>query len=77
MPSSVIASIQYDQQTHTLRVVFVSGMVYDYMNVPPEIYTAMKRSGSKGIYLNRHIKGHFEFKKINWPFANDGVRFGI
>jgi len=65
MPSSVIASIQYNEQLHTLRVIFVSGMVYDYLNVPPGIYAAMKRSGSKGTYLNRYIKGHFDFKKIS------------
>ena len=64
MPSSVIASMQYDPESQTLRIIFVSGIVYDYVNVPAEIYAAMKRSGSKGTYLNRHIKGHFDFRKI-------------
>ena len=65
MPSSVIASMQYNPESQTLRIIFVSGMVYDYVNVPPEIYAAMKRSGSKGTYLNQYIKGHFVFKKVS------------
>jgi len=39
-------------------------MVYDYKNVPEEIYTAMKTSFSRGTFLNQHIKGKFPFKKI-------------
>jgi len=57
--------MHYNPQSHVLRVIFVSGMVYDYLNVPEAVYAAMKRSGSKGTYLNRHIKGYFDFKKIS------------
>ena len=64
MPSTVIATMHYDPSSETLRIVFVSGMVYDYQNVPVEIYQEMKKSGSKGTYLNTHIKGNYEFKKI-------------
>jgi hypothetical protein len=39
-------------------------MVYDYKDVPEEVYKAMKTSGSKGIYLNTHIKGNYKFEKI-------------
>lgn len=65
MPSSVVSSIQYDGASSTLRVVYVSGTVYDYKNVPEDIYIAMKTSGSKGIYLNRFIKGKYKFEKIS------------
>jgi KTSC domain-containing protein len=64
MPSSVIAGIEYDGQSHTLRVIYVSGIGYDYKNVPEEIYRAMKTAFSKGIFLNKYIKGKYEFKKI-------------
>lgn len=65
MPSSVVSSFSYDYASATLRVVFVSGMVYDYLNVPEKVYTAMKASASKGIFLNTKIKGHYSFKKIS------------
>jgi hypothetical protein len=64
MPSAVVSAIHYDTASTTLRVIFVSGMIYDYKNVPEKIYKAMKTSGSKGSYLNQHIKGHYEFIKI-------------
>jgi hypothetical protein len=57
--------MHYDRDTATLRVIFVSGLIYDYKNVPEEVYEAMKTSFSKGIYLNKHIKGHYEYEKVN------------
>lgn len=39
-------------------------MVYDYKNVPEEIYMALISSGSKGIFFNKHIKGSYKFKKV-------------
>jgi hypothetical protein len=64
MPSSVVAAIKYDPRSSTLRVIYVSGMVYDYKNVPEEVYIAMKTAFSKGTFLNQHIKGKYEFEKI-------------
>jgi len=64
MPSSVVALAQYFDSTHVLRVIFVSGKIYDYKNVPTGIYQAMKSAASKGKYFNKHIKGNYEFEKI-------------
>jgi len=47
MPSSVVLSIKYFAERETLRVTFVSGMVYDYKNVPVEIYEEIITSRSK------------------------------
>jgi len=40
-------------------------MVYDYKNVPERVYNAMKKSFSKGSFLNRYIKNKFPFEKIS------------
>lgn len=64
MPSSVVAHMKYDPLTAVLRITFVSGLVYEYMNVPEQVYTSLKISGSKGRFLNRYIKGHYRYKKI-------------
>jgi hypothetical protein len=56
--------MQYNPETATLKVIFVSGMIYEYQNVPPEKYQAMKASGSKGKFLNKYIKGLHPFKKV-------------
>ena len=64
MPSTVISTINYDPATTTLRITYVSGMIYDYQKVPESIYEAIKSSGAKGIFLNKHIKGKYAFVKI-------------
>jgi hypothetical protein len=64
MPSSVIRHFTYHAATSTLRVIFVSGEVYEYENVPQEIYAGLKQSASKGTYLNRFIKPHYAYKKV-------------
>lgn len=64
MPSTVISDISYDLPACTLKITFISGSEYAYLNVPPDIFNKLKKSGSKGNYLNRYIKGHFNFKKI-------------
>ncbi|QHS60520.1 KTSC domain-containing protein [Chitinophaga agri] len=64
MPSTVVYKMLYDHDTATLRIIFVSGLIYDYKNVPEEVYQAMKNSGSKGTYLNKHIKGHYAYEKV-------------
>jgi len=65
MPSSVVSSMHYYPDTTTLRIIFTSGMIYDYKNVPEKVYKEMKSSSSKGTYLNQRIKGLYKYKKIN------------
>lgn len=65
MPSTVISSINYNAETSSLKITFVSGRVYEYKNVPEEIYVAMRTSGQKGIYFNEHIKGRYDFEKVH------------
>jgi hypothetical protein len=64
MPSSVVKAIKYDAPSHTLRIVYVSGNIYDYKKVPEKIYEKMRAAGSKGEFLNTKIKGHYSFQKI-------------
>ncbi len=63
MPSTVVANIKYDSVAERLTIIFVSGLVYDYKNVPADVYEALKQSGSKGTFLNTHIKGQYDYEK--------------
>ncbi len=51
MPSTVISSFDYLNETSILRITFVSGLIYNYLHVPEEVYTAMKSSfhGTKAL----------------------------
>ncbi len=65
MPSSVVLNTSYNKDTATLMITFVSGKMYEYKNVPLKVYNAMIASGAKGIYFNQHIKGQYDFQKVN------------
>jgi len=64
MPSTVVSAMHYYPHKKLLRVIYVSGSVYDYKDVPEKIYNAMKSALSKGTYLNKYIKGKYHFDKI-------------
>ena len=64
MPSSVVAGFSYDSETLTLRITYVSGLVYDYLKVPERVYKEMKAYQSKGSFLNHYIKGKYKFRKV-------------
>ena len=63
MPSTVIASIEYDVNTGGLTIGFISGTVYIYLNVPEQVYKDFKNYREKGVYFNKYIKNKYHFKK--------------
>ena len=65
MPSSVVANMNYDSVQKILRIVYTSGMVYDYFDVPEAVYKKMKAATSKGSFLNRYIKNKYVYQKRN------------
>jgi KTSC domain len=64
MPSSVIKKIEYQDDSRRLRITFVSGDIYDYLNVPKAVFEEMRASGSKGAFLNALVKGRYDFEKV-------------
>lgn len=62
MPSTVVDKIIYDATHQILTVVFQSGKVYHYKNVPDHVYISFRNARSKGRYLNRNIKGVYKYE---------------
>lgn len=73
MPSSVITAYVYDYAAATLRITYTSGAMYEYLDVPAVTYEAFKAAREKGVFLNKHIKGAFLYKKLEEsdPFNGD------
>jgi hypothetical protein len=63
MPSSVVAAFHYYPAKDILRIVYTSGEIYDYKDVPADVYERMRHARSKGVFLNKEIKGKFTFEK--------------
>lgn len=64
MPSSVIRRFSYDEPRRRLRVTFVSGDVYDYDGVPPEVNDAFRKASSKGRFFGPHIRDRYSYRRV-------------
>ena len=65
MPSTVIASLEYDPTDRRLTIGYVSGQVYCYKDVPETVYKDLKASRIKGRYLRFFIKGKYAVEKLD------------
>ena len=62
--SSMISSVGYDKATKLLQVVFNSGAVWEYSEVPKEVYDELLASDSKGSYMRSSIIGVYPEGRI-------------
>ncbi|MGA9773656.1 MAG: KTSC domain-containing protein [Blastocatellia bacterium] len=53
--SSMIHAVGYDQESRTLEVIFTSGRIYCYENVPASEYKGLMEAQSKGQYMRYSI----------------------
>ena len=62
--SSNVKAIGYDERTQTLEVEFLSGGVYQYRNVPENMYNEFMRASSKGRFLHIYIKNCYPYSRV-------------
>jgi hypothetical protein len=71
VPSTVIRRFTYSAERHELLVEFVTGRRYAYADVPEEEAERMRGAFAKGVYFNRHIRGHYPARQLNEPWPDD------
>ncbi len=57
-------SVGYDRTEQILEVEFQSGVIYQYLDVPPAIYTGLLDAESKGQYFNSEVRDTYEFVRM-------------
>lgn len=62
--SSNLAKVGYDLKSETLEVEFLNGSVYQYFNVPPDLYEQLMKERSKGKFLSTKIKNFYPFSRV-------------
>lgn len=67
--SDVIHAIGYDDEVSVLEVIFNSGQIYQYRNVPREVFEQLRRAESKGSYFQDNIRDEFEYWQWDVPMA--------
>ena len=59
-----ISSIGYDHSRETLEVEFLNGSIYQYFNVPDDIYEKLKGASEKGRFLHAYIKNAYLYSRV-------------
>ena len=61
--SSNLASVGYDAENEILEVEFNHGGVYQYFDVPEDVYRELMAAPSHGRYFMANIRGDYEYEK--------------
>jgi hypothetical protein len=62
--SSNLASVGYDANDQILEIEFNHGGVYQYFDVPEDVYDELMNADSHGQYLAHNIKGAYRYSKV-------------
>lgn len=62
--SSNLASIGYDADNQILEIEFNHGGVYQYYDVPGDVYDDLMNADSHGKYFAAYIKNDYEYQKM-------------
>ncbi len=60
--SSNLKAVGYESEI--MEIEFLNGSVYEYSEVPQEMYDSLMSAPSQGKYYNQYIKGEFPSKKL-------------
>lgn len=63
--SSNIVSVGYDAAAQTLEVEFQSGNVYQYLDVPEDMYQNFMTAESKGEFFHDNILKEFDYQEVD------------
>ena len=70
--SSILSLADYDEATQSLTLHLRTGAVYQYTDVPPEVYRDFTRAESAGQFFQKAIRSQFQGVKVEkdrllWP----------
>lgn len=63
--SSNLKSASYDTESEVMNVTFNSGSIYEYNNVPWNIFTKFRMAESQGKFFNEHISRNYKYNKVS------------
>jgi hypothetical protein len=61
--SSLLSSATYSDD-RILQLWFRNGAIYQYFEVPPDLFDKLLAAESKGLYFNRHIRDQFHHQRL-------------
>jgi hypothetical protein len=61
--SSNVAAVGYDKERRVLQVEFLGGSIYEYDNIPLEVFNDLPKQQSIGRYIRETISGR-PFRRV-------------
>ena len=62
--SSNLKMAVYDTESKKLGVTFINESIYEYEDVPWEIFTKFRMNESQGKFFNSNISKSYKYKKV-------------
>lgn len=62
--SSNLASVGYDAENEILEVEFNHGGIYQYFDVPLDVYEELMEASSHGVYFSANIRNNYTTQKL-------------
>ena len=62
--SSNLASVGYDAENEILEIEFNHGGVYQYFDVPQNVYEELMNASSHGVYFSANIRNDYAYQKL-------------
>ena len=56
---SAVQTVTFERATHTLRVEFESGAIYDFADVPERLYEELAHSSARDAFFRENIRDEF------------------
>lgn len=73
--SSNLESVGYDPTTQVLEVEFrANGRVYQYYDVPAEVYDELMEADSHGRYFDTNIRDSYHYREVQDRRSDKGAR---
>lgn len=63
--SSNIDKIGYDINSSILRIEFLDGSIYEYNDVPKDVFESFMKAESKGSFGHKNIYRKYKQRKLN------------
>ncbi|WP_295673803.1 KTSC domain-containing protein [uncultured Mucilaginibacter sp.] len=57
--------LDFEYQSQVLKIHFADGNVYEYFDVPKEVYRKLVNADSPGRFARRHIFNNYVYRSIN------------
>jgi hypothetical protein len=61
--SSNLSEVGYDARSTTLEIMFRDGAVYQYFDVPEQVYDGLVNAASAGQYFHANIRGSYRYAR--------------